>query len=219
VSDFDYPGDLVRTRNGSTLAFLGSPADGFAYRILGGGDPFADASWQPAPPKRVTAQWNEPRAAAGRGGAYVMYGSGILDQVYGGAPQFVRKLGKRGWGRPRGLFYEVNGVTSNAALAQDGSGRLYAAMIGNASGKGSCIAFARTRKGHWFTHAVSLFKTVKDAQAPGRPRLAVDARGRGVVAWSSTGQPFAARLQRLKSGKGVTRPRRHARRGCPPFPG
>jgi hypothetical protein len=30
VSDFDYPGDLVRTKNGRTLAFLGSPADGFA---------------------------------------------------------------------------------------------------------------------------------------------------------------------------------------------
>ena len=31
---------------GRTLALLGSPADGFAYRVLTGADPFADASWR-----------------------------------------------------------------------------------------------------------------------------------------------------------------------------
>ena len=49
TTEYDYPGDMVRMRDGRTLAFLGSPADGFAYRILGGADPFADASWRPWP--------------------------------------------------------------------------------------------------------------------------------------------------------------------------
>ena len=92
-----------------TLALLGSPADGFGYRVLKGADPFADASWLPWPAKPVTRQWDEPRGAAGPRGAFVMYGVPILDQAYGAAPQVVRRLRARGWGRPRGLFYEVGG--------------------------------------------------------------------------------------------------------------
>ena len=34
-------------RSGATLALLGSPADGFAYRMLTGADPFADAVVEP----------------------------------------------------------------------------------------------------------------------------------------------------------------------------
>ena len=210
---------MVRTARGRTLAFLGSPADGFAFRMLGAGDPLADASWRPWPARRVTREWEEPRAAAGPGGAYVMYGSGILDQVGGAAPQFVRKLRKGRFGRPRGLFYEVAGVTSDAALAQDAKGRLHAAMVGYANpGDRTCIAFARTSRRRWFTRAVSLHQTVAAADEPGRLRLAVAPSGRGVVAWATRGTPSVARVQRLKAGRGVTRPRRHARRGCPPFP-
>ena len=108
--------------------------------------------------------------------------------------------------------------TDRAALAQYGKGRLHAAIVGYSdSGKRSCIAYARTSKHRWFSRAVSLHQTIKDAMAPGRVRLAVDRKGRGIVAWSTTGTPAVARLQRLKRGKGVTRPRRHAGRGCPPF--
>ena len=216
---FDYPGDLARMRNGRTLALLGSPADGFGYRVLKGADPFADASWLPWPAKPVTRQWDEPRGAAGPRGAFVMYGVPILDQAYGAAPQVVRRLRARGWGRPRGLFYEVAANTASAALAQDGRGRLHAAVVGYANeGRTSCIAYARTRKGRWFSRAVSLTQSRRDADAPGRPRLAVDRRGRGIVAWATTGTPSAARAQWLKAGRKVTRPRAHARRGCPRFP-
>ena len=216
---FNFPGDMVRTAGGGTLAFLGSPADGFAFRMLRAGDPLADASWRPWPARRVTREWDEPRAAAGPRGAYVMYGSGILDQVGGAAPQLVRKLRKGRFGRPRGLFYEVAGVTSDAALAQDARGRLHAAMVGDANpGDRTCIAYARTSGRRWFTRAVSLHQTVTAAAEPGRLRLAVAPSGRGVVAWATRGTPSVARVQRLKAGRGVTRPLRHARRGCPRFP-
>jgi hypothetical protein len=220
TTDYDYPGDLTRLRDGRTLALLGSPADGFAYRILSGADPFADASWTPWPATRVTKEWEEPRAAAGPRGAYVMYGVHILDQVSGSAPQVVRRLRGNRWRRPRGLFYEVTANTDRAALAEDGKGRLHAAIVGYAGGgKRSCIAYARTHKRRWFTRAVSLHQTIRDTEQPGRVRLAVNEAGRGVVAWSTTGTPAAARVQRLRAGHGVTRPRAHSRRGCPPFAG
>jgi hypothetical protein len=207
----------VRLADGRTLAFLGSAADGFGYRLLGAGDPLADASWRPE--RRVTREWEEPRAAAGPRGVYVMYGNGILDQVRGEAPQLVRKLRKGRFRRPRGLFYEVAGVTSDAALAQDGKGRLYAAMVGYANpGNATCIAFARTSKRRWFTRAVSVHRARRRAQAPGRVRLAVAPSGGGVIAWATRGTPSVARVQRLRAGKRVTRPRAHSRRGCPPFP-
>jgi hypothetical protein len=218
TTDYDYPGDMVRMRDGRTLAFLGSPADGFSYRILTGADPFADASWQPWPGGIVTREWDEPRAATGPRGAYVMYGVHILDQIRGAAPQVVRKLRGTRWGRPRGLFYEVDANTDRAALAEDGKGRLHAAIVGFAdSGRRECIVYARTSKRRWFTHAVSLHQTIKDAEEPGRIRLAVDDKGRGVVAWATDGTPSVARVQRLKAGKGVTRPRPSSRRGCPAY--
>ena len=216
---FDYPGDVVRLRNGRTLALLGSPADGFGYRVLKGADPFADASWLPFPARPVTRRWNEPRGAAGPRGAYVMYGVNVVDQAYGAAPQVIRKLRARGWGRPRGLFYEVAANTDATALAQDSRGSLHAAVVGYANeGRTSCIAYARTRKGRWFSRALSVSQAHRAADRPGRPALAVDDRGRGVVAWATTGTPSVARVQRLKAAREVTRPRRHARRGCPRYP-
>jgi hypothetical protein len=219
TTDYTYPGDMVRLRDGRTLAFLGSPGDGFAYRILTGADPFADASWQPWPAGIVTREWEEPRGAAGPRGAYVMYGVHILDQIRGAPPQVVRKLRKRGWGRPRGLFYEVDANTDHAALAQDGQGRLHAAIVGNGGGgRRWCIAYARTSKRRWFSRAVTLVQTIRDADEPGRIRLAVDDKGRGVVAWATNGTPSVSRVQRLKAGRGVTRPRGSSLdRSCPPF--
>ena len=219
TTDYTYPGEMLRLRDGRTLALLGSPADGFAYRVLGGADPFADASWQPWPAGIVSREWDEPRGATGPRGTYVMYGVHILDQVYGGAPQVVRRFRGTRWRRPRGLFYEVTANTDRASLAEDGKGRLHAAIVGyDDSGKRSCIAYARTSKRRWFTHAVSVQQTFKDAEEAGRVRLAVDQTGRGVVAWATLGAPSAARVQWLKAGRGVTRPRPHANRGCPPFP-
>ncbi len=217
---FNYPGDMVRTARGRTLAFLGSPADGFAFRRLGAGDPFADAAWKPWPAARVSRESEAPRAAAGPRGAYVMYGQHILDQVYGGAPQVVRRLRRDGrFGRPRGLFYEVTANTDRTALAQDGRGRLHAAVVGYAdSGKRACIAYARKPKRRWFTRAVSLHQTIRDGEQPGRVRLAVGPGGGGIVSWSTSGTPSVARVQRLAPGRGVTRPRSHASRSCPPFP-
>ena len=210
---------MIRLRSGRTMALLGSPADGFVYRVLAGADPFADASWQPWPAARVTKEWEEPRATGGPRGAFVMYGVHILDQVYGAAPQVVRKFNGRRWGRPRGLFYEVTANTSDAALAQDGKGRLHAAIVGYSdSGERLCIAYARSSRKRWFTRAVSVHQTLKDAEKPGRVRLAVDDTGRGVVTWSTTGTPAAARVQWLKPGRRVTRPRKHGSRGCPPYP-
>ena len=201
------------------MALLGSPADGFAYRILSGADPFADAAWSPWPAARITTQWNEPRGASGPRGTWVMYGVHILDQVYGAAPQVARRLRGTRWGRPRGLLFEVDANTSRTALAQDGKGRLHAAIVGFAdSGKRSCIAYARTGKRRWFTRAVSLHQTLKDAEEPGRVRLAVDPRGRGMVSWATGATPSISRLQWLKPGRGVTRPRPANSRGCPPFP-
>ncbi len=216
---YDYPGDLVRMRSGATLALLGSPADGFAHRVLTGADPFADASWSPWPAKRVTTESDDPRGASGPRGTYVMYEVHVLDQVYGAAPQVVRRLRGTRWARPRGLFYEVNANTTNTALAQDPGGRLHAAIVGTTdSGRRTCIAYARSRRHRWFSRAVSVHQTVKDADRPGRVRLAVGPRGRGVVAWATTGTPSVSRLQWLEPGRGVTRPRPSNRRGCPPFP-
>jgi hypothetical protein len=218
---FDYPGDMVRLRSGRTIAFLGSPADGFAYRILTGADPFADASWLPWPAKRVTKESDDPHPAAGPRGAFVLYEGHIIDQIYGAAPIVVRRLyGANRWGRPRGLFYEVTANTTKADLAQDAKGRLYAAVLGYSdSGRRSCIAYARTSsRKRWFSHAVSVHQTLRDAERPDRVRLAVAPNGGGVVAWSTTGTPSAARVQWLKAGRGITRPRAHSGRGCPPFP-
>jgi hypothetical protein len=219
---FDFPGELARLRDGRTLALLGSPASGFAYRVLTGADPFAPAAWTPWPARRVSTEWEEPRAASGPRGAFVMYGVSLVDQVYGAAPQVVRRFRGTRWGRPRGLFYEVAANTDRAALAEDGKGRLHAAIVGYAgAGRRSCIAYARTRKHRWFTRAVSLDRTGRAGRQPGRVRLAVDAAGHGVVTWAATrGQePSVARAQRLRAGRGVTRPRRHADRACPPYPG
>jgi hypothetical protein len=219
TTDFTRPGDLVRLRNGRTLALLGGSGEGFAYRILRGADPFADASWRPWPAARVTRESGEPRAAAGPRGAYVMYGVHIVDQVYGAAPQVVRRLRGSRWRRPRGLFFEVTANTGDAALAEDAEGRLHAVVVGTArGGRLSCIAYARTGKRRWFSRAVSLHQTLKSAEAPGRLRLAVGPSGGGVVAWATRGTPSVARVQRLRRGRGVTRPRAYARRGCPPFP-
>jgi hypothetical protein len=151
-----------------------------------------------------------------------MYGVHVLDQVRGAPPQVVRRLSGGRWGRPRGLFYEVDANTDRAALAQDGRGRLHAAIVGSANrGRRACVTYARTSKRRWFTRAVSLHQTLKDAQAPGQLRLAVDDRGRGVVAWATSGAggtTSSARVQWLRPGRGVTRPRRSSSRGCPPFP-
>ena len=216
TSEFNYPGDMVRLASGRTMAFIGSPADGFAYRVLSGADPYADPSWLPWPARRVTQEWDEPRAAAGPRGAYVMYGVHILDQTRGAAPQVVRKYRGTRWGRPRGVFYEINANTDRAALAQDGKGRLHAAIVGfDWGGQRECVAYARTHKRRWFTRAVSVHKANKEAEHPGRVRLAVDQRGRGVVAWAAAG---TARVQWLKAGRGVTRPTNSLTRGCPPFP-
>ena len=148
-----------------------------------------------------------------------MYDQWVLDQVYGAAPHVVRKFTGRRWGRPRGLFYEVTANTVSTDLAQDGKGRLYAVIVGYAdSGRRSCIAFARTSRRRWFSRAVSVFQTLKEAEKPGRVRLAVGDRGGGVVTWSTSPTPSAARVQWLKSGRGVTRPRKYVSRTCPPFP-
>jgi hypothetical protein len=218
TTDFTDPGDLLRISRGRTLAFLGGSGAGFAFRVLGAGDPFADPSWQPWPAARVSKESDDPRGATGPRGTYVMYGQHILDQVYGSPPQVVRRLRHGRFGRPRGLFYEVTANTDRTALAQDGRGRLHAAVVGYSdSGKRSCIAYARTSKRRWFSRAASLHQTLKDAEQPGRIRLAVGPKGGGVVAWATSGTPSVARVQRLKARRGVTRPRPHLRRSCPPF--
>ena len=219
-TDYDYPGDMIRLRSGRTMALLGSPADGFVYRVLAGADPFADAVVA-AVAGRTGDQGVGGAARDGRTARRVRdvrraHPRPGLDSA---APQVVRKFNGRRWGRPRGLFYEVSANTSDAALAQDGKGRLHAAIVGYAdSGRRACIAYARSSRKRWFTRAVSVHQTLKDAEKPGRVRLAVDDTGRGVVAWSTTSTPAAARVQWLKPGRRVTRPRKHGSRGCPPYP-
>ncbi len=218
TTGFDRPGGLVRMRNGATLAFLAAPSAGFAFRVLTGADPFAAAAWTPWPARRVTATSQEPRGASGPRGTYVMYGVGPLEQAYGASPQVIRRLRGTRWARPRGLLSEVNARTASTDLVQDARGRLHAAIVGTTdSGRMTCIAYARSRRHRWFTRAVSVVRTRKRSARPGPISLAVDARGRGVVAWPTTGTPSVARLQWLKAGRGVTRPRPANRRGCPPF--
>jgi hypothetical protein len=216
-SPFDFPGpsDLVRLKDGRTLALLASNADGATYRLLTGPDPLADASWTPH--RVLTPDEHEVVGAAGKRGAWAMYGRNLLDQVRGAPPQVIRRFRGTRWGRPRGLLYEVNANFPDHALAQDARGRLHAVIVGTAdSGKRECIAYARTRKGRWFSKAVSLHVALRGADFPSAPALAVDDRGRGAVAWATAAG--AARLQRLKAGRGVTRPVRSSRRGCPGFP-
>lgn len=214
---FAGAGDLVRLRDGRTLALLGSSSDGSTYRLLTGADALADASWTP---HRVLSPEEEDIAgAAGPRGAWAMYGRHLLDQIRGAPPQVIRRFRGTRWGRPRGLFYEVDANYPDHALAQDARGQLHAVIVGAAdSGRRECIAYARTRKGRWFSRAVSLTLALRTADFPGAPALAVDDRGRGAVAWSTAGG--AARLQRLKAGGGVTKPSRQSyfRRGCPRFP-
>ena len=182
---------MIRLRSGRTMALLGSPADGFVYRVLAGADPFADASWQPWPAARVTKEWEEPRATGGPRGAFVMYGVHILDQVYGAAPQVVRKFNGRRWGRPRGLFYEVTANTSRrgARPGRQGPPARGDRRLRGQRATGSCIAYARTSRKRWFTP-----RRLRPPDAQGRrearPRAAGRRRpGRGVVTWSTTGTP------------------------------
>ena len=148
-----------------------------------------------------------------------MYGVHVLDQVYGAAPQVVRRLRGTRWARPRGLFFEVNANTTDTALAQDGGAACTRRSSAPPTAAGArCIAYARTRQAP-LVHPRGL--APPDAQGrrePGRVRLAVDPRGRGVVAWATPATPSVSRLQWLKPGRGVTRPRPSNRRGCPPFP-
>ena len=219
VGAWDQPGDLLTTRRGRTLALLGSPADGFAFRVLTGPDPFADGSWTPFPARPVTRTAEDPRGAGGRRGTFVMYARNPLEQIRGAAPQVVRRLRGRRWARPRGVLYEIESNTDRSALAQDARGQLHAAAVGyDNRGRRECIAYARTRTGRWFSRAVSLTQANRDADRPCRPDLAVGPAGRGVVAWSTTGPPSVARVQRLAAGRGVTKPRPRSRRGCPRFP-
>jgi hypothetical protein len=212
---FSGPGDLLRLRDGRTLALLGSTSEGSTYRLLTGPEPLADASWTPH--RRLTAEDEEPVGAAGPRGAFAMYGRHLLDQIRGAPPQVVRRFRGTRWGRPRGVFYEVDANYPAHALEQDGRGQLHAVIVGDAdSGRRACIAYARTRKGRWFSRAVSVHQALREADHPRAPALAVDARGRGAVAWATPGG--AARLQRLKAGRGVTRPSNPLRRGCPGFP-
>jgi hypothetical protein len=216
-ASFAGDGDLVRLRDGRTLALLGSSSDGSFYRLLAGADPFADASWTPH--RRLTPEDEEAVGAAGPRGAFAMYGRHLLDQIRGAPPQVVRRFRGTRWGRPRGVFYEVDANFPEHALEQDARGRLHAVIVGNAdSGKRACIAYARTRTGRWFSRAVSVHLALSRADHPRALALAVDARGGGAVTWATAGG--AARLQRLKAGRGVTRPSRQSyfRRGCPGFP-
>ena len=213
---------MVRLRSGRTLAFLGSPADGFVYRILDRRRPVrrrvvAAVAGQ----ARSTKESDDPHPAAGPRGAFVMY------EVAHHRPGVRRRRRRscavstaRSAGAARAACSTRSSAnTTNADLAQDAKGRLYAVVLGYSdSGRRSCIAYARTWGKRWFTHAVSVHQTLKDAEQPGRVRLAVAPKGGGVVAWATTGTPSAVRVQWLKAGRGVTRPRAHSRRGCPPFP-
>jgi hypothetical protein len=213
--DFAGPSDLVRLRDGRTLALLASNADGSTYRLQTGADALADASWTPH--RILSPEEEEVVGAAGRRGAWAMYGRNLLDQVRGAPPQVIRRFRGTRWGRPRGLFYEVDANFPEHALAQDARGQLHAVIVGAAdSGRRACVAYARTRKGRWFSRAVSLHQALRGADHPRGIALAVDGRGRGAVAWATAAG--AARLQRLKAGRGVTRPTSSFRRGCPGFP-
>jgi hypothetical protein len=214
-NDYDESGELARLRNGRTLSVLGSSGDGFAYRLLTGPDALADASWTPL--RRVSPDDGDARVASGRRGTFVMYGRGLLDQIRGAPPQVVRRFRGDRWARPRGLFYEVDAHTASTALVADRRGGLHAVIVGSDdSGRRACVAYARARKGRWFSRAVTLHQAIAEPEHPGRVRLAVDDRGRGVVAWAT--DSGVARMQRLKAGRGVTRPTNPLRRGCPGFP-
>ena len=187
-TDYDYPGDMIRLRSGRTMALLGSPADGFVYRVLAGADPFADASWQPWPAARVTKEWEEPRATGGPRGAFVMYGVHILDQVWTARRRRSCASSTAGAGAaragcstrsPRTRATRRSPRTARAACTRRSSAT-------RTAGAGSCIAYARSSRKRWFTRAVSVHQTLKDAEKPGRVRLAVDDTGRGVVTWSTT---------------------------------
>ena len=103
----------------------------------------------------------------------------------------------RRWGRPRGLFYEVTANTSDAALAQDGKGRLHAAIVGYSdSGERSCIAYARSSRKRWFTRAVSSTRRSRTPRSPAASGWPSTTRG----AASSTGRPPAPPPRRGCSG-------------------
>lgn len=219
TSDFDDAGQLLALRSGRTMALLAGIVHGLAYRVLRGGDAFSDPAWTPWPAARITREDDAPRGAAGPRGAYLMYARGARAQIGGAPPQVVRRFRGARWGRPRGVFREVAANTDRTALAQDGRGRLHAAIVGETDGGDRwCVAYARTSRKRWFSRAASLHQTVREADEPGPLRLAVDRRGRGVVAWATRGEPGLARAQRLRKRGGLTRPTGYFRRSCPPFP-
>ena len=126
-----------------------------------------------------------------------MYGVHILDQVYGAAPQVVRRLRGtplRPAARPllRGHREHRQRPRSRRTAAVDCTPRSSATRT--AAGAPASPTRAR-RKRRWFTRAVSLHQTLKDAEEPGRVRLAVDraTRRRG---W----RPAARRRRPASSG-------------------
>ena len=145
---FNFPGDMVRTAGGATLAFLGSPADGFAYRMLRAGDPLADASWRPWPARRVTREWDEPRAAAGpaRRVRDVRQRTSSTRSAGGAA---ARAQAAQGPLRAPARAVLRGRRRDQRRRARAGrKGRLHAAMVGDANpGDRACIAYARTSGG------------------------------------------------------------------------
>ena len=201
---YDYPGDLVRMRSGATLALLGSPADGFAYRVLTRRRPVRRRLVEPVAREARDDRVGRPARRLGPARHLRDVRVHVLDQVYGAAPQVVRRLRGTRWARPRGLFYEVNANTTNTALAQDAR-RPPARGDRRHRRQRPAHAASPTRARAGTAGSPARSRSTRPSRTPSRPgrvRLAVDPRGRGVVAWATTGDALRVAPAVARAGPG-----------------
>ena len=205
-----------RCAAGARMAVLGSPAT--ASRT--GCSPRAPTR-SPTPLDRGAPghdrEADDPRVP--RAGRHVRPATAGTRSTRSAAPRpwSCRRFRGDRWARPRGLLYEVDANSDRTALVEDGRGRLHAAIVGNAaSGRRACIAYARTRKGRWFTRAVLAPPDQPRVRASGpgparrrrsrpRRRRVGDAVGRRAPA-AAQGRPRRDAAGRTRCG------------GCPGFP-
>jgi hypothetical protein len=210
-------GTIVALADGRIVTAI-DHVDSTGWRVFGGGDPYAQAAWQPFPAGTIRVEGN-PDLATGPRGTYLMNRRavpaqrGVTDSKDPVGPFELRSLDSKRlrWRAPRAAAVDRL-VFGGSHLSEDGGGRLHLVWASDgAPYEAACVVYARTssRRSSWFGRSTTLFKTNVDAHKPLHPQVAAGADGRGIALWSEQGSsavPAHVWATPLRQAKGRYRP-------------